>query len=191
MMKTNAVRVLDRLGIEYELREYDVSPDDLSAGTVAAKIGLPPDQVFKTLAAQGDRSGICLAVISANQELNFKALANQTGNRKIDLVPVKEVQALTGYIRGGVTALACKKDYPGIYRRACGNLRRDLGVGRHTRPADFAGSCRLHPSGQGHGRSYRKGEVTWPLSEIGRLTCFSAMCPPLLNLVCCIPRSQT
>jgi Cys-tRNA(Pro)/Cys-tRNA(Cys) deacylase len=111
MMKTNAVRVLDRLGIEYELREYDVSPDDLSAGTVAAKIGLPPDQVFKTLAAQGDRSGICLAVISANQELNFKALANQTGDRKIDLAPVKEVQALTGYIRGGVTALACKKDY--------------------------------------------------------------------------------
>jgi Cys-tRNA(Pro)/Cys-tRNA(Cys) deacylase len=112
MMKTNAARVLDRLGIEYELREYDVSPDDLSAGTVAAKIGLPPDQVFKTLVAHGDRSGICLAVISANQELNFKALANQTGDRKIDLVPVKEVQALTGYIRGGVTALACKKDYP-------------------------------------------------------------------------------
>jgi Cys-tRNA(Pro)/Cys-tRNA(Cys) deacylase len=60
MMKTNAARVLDRLGIEYELREYDVSPDDLSAGTVAAKIGLPPDQVFKTLVAHGDRSGICL-----------------------------------------------------------------------------------------------------------------------------------
>jgi Cys-tRNA(Pro)/Cys-tRNA(Cys) deacylase len=112
MMKTNATRVLDRIGIEYELREYDVSPDDLSAGTVAAKIGLPPDQVFKTLVAHGDRSGICLAVISANQELNCKALANQTGDRKIDLVPVKEVQALTGYIRGGVTVLACKKDYP-------------------------------------------------------------------------------
>jgi Cys-tRNA(Pro)/Cys-tRNA(Cys) deacylase len=55
---------------------------------------------------------MCLAVISANHELNFKALANQTGNRKIDMVPLKEVQALTGYIRGGVTALACKKDYP-------------------------------------------------------------------------------
>ena len=80
--------------------------------TVAAKIGLPPEQVFKTLAVHGDRNGICLAVISANQELNFKALANQTGNRKIDMLPLKEVQALTGYIRGGVTALACKKDYP-------------------------------------------------------------------------------
>jgi|SRR5437016_3526738 len=112
MIKTNAVRALDRLGIKYELREYDVDPDDLSAETVAAKIGLPPEQVFKTLAVHGDRNGICLAVISANQELNFKALANQTGNRKIDMVPLKEVQALTGYIRGGVTALACKKDYP-------------------------------------------------------------------------------
>jgi Cys-tRNA(Pro)/Cys-tRNA(Cys) deacylase len=106
------VRALDRLGIKYELREYDVDPDDLSAETVAAKIGLPLEQVFKTLAIHGDRNGICLAVISANQELNFKALANQTGNRKIDMVPLKEVQALTGYIRGGVTALACKKDYP-------------------------------------------------------------------------------
>ena|SRR6266481_3697092 len=112
MIKTNAVRALDWLGIKYELREYDVDPGDLSAETVAAKIGLPPEQVFKTLAVHGDRNGTCLAVISANQELNFKALANQTGNRKIDMVPLKEVQALTGYIRGGVTALAGKKDYP-------------------------------------------------------------------------------
>jgi Cys-tRNA(Pro)/Cys-tRNA(Cys) deacylase len=112
MIKTNAARVLDRLAINYELREYDVDPDDLSAETVAAKIGLPTEQVFKTLAVRGDRNGVCLAVISANQELNVKALANQTGDRKIDLVPLKEVQALTGYIRGGVTALACKKDYP-------------------------------------------------------------------------------
>jgi Cys-tRNA(Pro)/Cys-tRNA(Cys) deacylase len=112
MIKTHAVRVLDRLAINYELREYDVDLDDLSAETVAAKIGLPTEQVFKTLAVHGDRNGVCLAVISANQELNVKALASQTGDRKIDLVPLKEVQALTGYIRGGVTALACKKDYP-------------------------------------------------------------------------------
>jgi Cys-tRNA(Pro)/Cys-tRNA(Cys) deacylase len=112
MVKTNAVRSLNRLGIDYELREYDVDPDDLSAETVAAKIGLPPEQVFKTLAVKGDRNGICLAVISADQELDFKALAKQTGDRKIDMVPLKEEQALTGYIRGGVTALACKKDYP-------------------------------------------------------------------------------
>jgi Cys-tRNA(Pro)/Cys-tRNA(Cys) deacylase len=112
MVKTNAVRILDGLGIKYELREYTVDPEDLSAETVAAKIGLPPEQVFKTLAVQGDRNGICLAVISANEDLNFKALAQHTGDRKLDMVPLKDVQAVTGYIRGGVTALACKKDYP-------------------------------------------------------------------------------
>src|SRR5215470_20191522 len=112
VVKTNAVRILDGLGINYELREYEVDPDDLSAETVAAKIALPPEQLFKTLAVRGDRHGICLAVIPSNEDLDLKALAHQTGDRKIDMLPLKEVQAATGYIRGGVTALACKKDYP-------------------------------------------------------------------------------
>ena len=118
--KTNAARLLDRMGIHYELREYDVDPDDLAAETVAAKIGLPPEQVFKTLVARGDRSkdrskdgnGISMAVIPGDQELNLKSLAAAAGERKIQLVPVKELQALTGYIRGGVTALAAKRDFP-------------------------------------------------------------------------------
>ena len=110
--KTNAVRLLDRLNIAYELREYEVDPEDLAAETVAAKIGLPAEQVFKTLVAQGDRNGICMAVIPGDAELDLKALAETSGNRKIQLVPVKELQAFTGYIRGGVTALAAKKDYP-------------------------------------------------------------------------------
>lgn len=111
-LKTNAVRVLDGLGIAYELREYDVDPDDLAAETVAAKVGLRAGQVFKTLAVRGDRNGICLAVIPGNAELDFKALAQQTGDRKIEMLPLKEVQAATGYVRGAVTALAGKKDYP-------------------------------------------------------------------------------
>jgi Cys-tRNA(Pro)/Cys-tRNA(Cys) deacylase len=110
--KTNAARLLDQLGIRYELREYEVDPDDLSAETVAAKIGLPPEQVFKTLVARGDRQGIALAVIPGDQELDLKALAAAAGERKIQLVPVKELQALTGYVRGGVTALAAKRDLP-------------------------------------------------------------------------------
>lgn len=110
--KTNAARLLDQMGIHYELCEYEVDPDDLAAETVAGKIGLPPEQVFKTLVARGDRNGICLAVIPGNAELDLKALAAASGDRKIQLVPVKELQALTGYIRGGVTALAAKKDYP-------------------------------------------------------------------------------
>jgi Cys-tRNA(Pro)/Cys-tRNA(Cys) deacylase len=109
--KTNAVRLLDQLGIYYELREYEVDPENLDAGTVAAKVGLPPQQVFKTLVARGDRNGICMAVIPGDAELDLKALASASGDRKIQLLPVKELQGLTGYIRGGVTALAAKKDY--------------------------------------------------------------------------------
>ena len=110
--KTNAARFLDQMGIRYELRDYEVDPDDLAAETVAAKIGLPPEQLFKTLVAQGDRHGICMAVIPANGELDLKALAAVSGDRKIHLVPVKELQKLTGYVRGGVTPLAAKKAYP-------------------------------------------------------------------------------
>jgi Cys-tRNA(Pro)/Cys-tRNA(Cys) deacylase len=110
--KTNAVRLLDQLKIAYELREYEADPEDLAAETVAAKIGMPPEQVFKTLLARGDRNGLCMAVIPGNTELDLKALATTTGDRKIQLVPVKELQGLTGYVRGGVTALAGKKDFP-------------------------------------------------------------------------------
>ena len=96
----------------YEIREYDVDPDDLAAESVAAKVGLPPEQVFKTMVARGDRSGVLFAVVPGDQQLDLKALAKLSGDRKVDTVPLKEVQPLTGYIRGGVTALAAKKHYP-------------------------------------------------------------------------------
>jgi len=111
-MKTNAARLLDRLGISYELREYEVDEDDLTAETVARKIGLPIEQVFKTLVVRGERRGVLLAVVPADAELAPKALARLADDRRVELVPLREVQPLTGYIRGGVTALACKKDYP-------------------------------------------------------------------------------
>lgn len=113
-MKTNAARQLDRLGIAYELREYEVDPDHLEAELVADKIGLPYEKVFKTLLLRGDVNGLCMAVIPANAEVNLKALAAATRDRKMHMVALKEVQPLTGYIRGGVTALACKKPYPVI-----------------------------------------------------------------------------
>ena len=112
MSKTNAIRILEQLGIRFELREYEVDPNDLAAETVAAKVGMPPEQVFKTLVARGDRNGVCLAVIPGNAMLDLKALAKATGDRKTETVSLNEVLPLTGYIRGGVTALACKKDYP-------------------------------------------------------------------------------
>jgi Cys-tRNA(Pro)/Cys-tRNA(Cys) deacylase len=110
--KTNAVRLLDQVGIRYELREYEVDLEDLGAESVAAKISLPPGQLFKTLVADGDRHGICMAVIPGDSELDLKALAAASGDRRIHLVPVKDLQRLTGYVRGGVTALAAKKAYP-------------------------------------------------------------------------------
>lgn len=111
-MKTNAVRILDNLGVSYQLLPYEVDPDDLAAESIAVKVGLPAEQVFKTLVTRGDRTGVCLAVIPGNMHLNLKALAKLSGNRKVEPVALKEVQPLTGYIRGGVTALACKKNYP-------------------------------------------------------------------------------
>jgi Cys-tRNA(Pro)/Cys-tRNA(Cys) deacylase len=112
MAKTNAVRLLDSLGIAYELREYEVDETDLSAESVAAKVGLPAGQVFKTLVVRGDRTGVSFAVIAGDMELDLKALARLSGDRKIDTVALKEVQPLTGYIRGGVTVFGAKKKYP-------------------------------------------------------------------------------
>jgi Cys-tRNA(Pro)/Cys-tRNA(Cys) deacylase len=111
-VKTNAARILDAAGIHYELREYTVEEDDLSAPRVAEKIGMPPEQVFKTLVVRGDRSGVMLASIPANTELDLKALAATSGNKKVELVAVKEVLGLTGYIRGGVSPLGVRKPYP-------------------------------------------------------------------------------
>ena len=111
-MKINAVRLLEEMGVRHELRAYEVARDDLGAETVAAKVGLPAAQVFKTLVAWGDRHGVCFAVVPGDCRLDLKALAWLTGDRKADTVSLKEVQPLTGYVRGGVTVLGAKKAYP-------------------------------------------------------------------------------
>src|SRR3954452_12039438 len=111
-VKTNAARILDAAGIHYELREYEVDENDLSAPHVAEKIGMPPEQVFKTLVVRGDRTGVLMACIPANTELDLKALAAASGNKKVELVAVKEVLGLTGYIRGGVSPIGARKPYP-------------------------------------------------------------------------------
>src|ERR1017187_3225292 len=112
MTKTNAARMLDRAGIHYELREYEVDENDLSAPHVAAAIGMPPEQVFKTLVVRGARTGVLLASIPASAELDLRALAAASGNKKVELVAVKEVLGLTGYIRGGVSPVGTRKPYP-------------------------------------------------------------------------------
>lgn len=116
-MKTNATRILDSLGIRYQLREYEVDPEHLDAETVAAKIGMPAQQVFKTLVVRstdgaGNGRECYFAVIPGSGELDLKALAKLTGDRRIEMAPLKDVQTLTGYIRGGVTVMGAKREFP-------------------------------------------------------------------------------
>ena len=111
-MKTNGARFLDSLDIRYSLREYEVDPEDLTAITVAKKIGMPIEQVFKTLLTTDGAGSHFFAVIPGDAELDFKKLARAAGVRKTEMVFLKEVQPLTGYIRGGVTVFGAKKAYP-------------------------------------------------------------------------------
>ena len=110
--KTNAARQLDALGIAYELRSYEVDPDDLTAISVAHKIGLPAEQVFKTLVTRTHDGDHLFAVVPGDAELDLKKLAAVAGTRKVELAALKDVEPLTGYIRGGVTVLAAKKPFP-------------------------------------------------------------------------------
>ena len=112
MKKTNVARILDQHKIEYRLFGYDVGESDLSAETVAKKIGQPIEIVFKTLVLRGDKTGIIVAVIPGNTEINLKALATLSKNKKCAMAPLKEVQTFTGYIRGGVSPIGMKKKYP-------------------------------------------------------------------------------
>ncbi len=112
MKKTNAARLLDRLGIDYELLEYRVDEQDLSAEHVAQELDLPAEQVFKTIVLRGDKTGVFVCCIPGNGELDLKGAARVTGNKKVELVPLKEILALTGYVRGGCSPLAMKKQYP-------------------------------------------------------------------------------
>lgn len=111
-MKTIAARILDQLNIPYELRDYEVNEHELDAVSVARKVNMSPEAVFKTLVARGDKTGVMMALVSADAELDLKKLANVTGNKKIEMVAVKELLGLTGYIRGGCSPLGAKKKYP-------------------------------------------------------------------------------
>jgi Cys-tRNA(Pro)/Cys-tRNA(Cys) deacylase len=110
--KTIASRILDTKKIPYTLHEYEWNEETLDAVTVAGKVGIPPEQVFKTLVLRGDKTGVLMACIPGHQEVDLKTLAAVSGNKKVEMVPLKEIQTLTGYIRGGVAPLGVKKPYP-------------------------------------------------------------------------------
>jgi Cys-tRNA(Pro)/Cys-tRNA(Cys) deacylase len=141
--KTNAARYLDSLGIRYEIREYAVDPEEFSAIVVAEKIGLPPEQVFKTLLCVTSDQEHIFAVVPGDAELDFKKLAAAAGVRKTEMVSLKEVQPLTGYVRGGVTVFGAKKDFP-VYVDETVELFDTISVSAGTRgvqvllsPADY------------------------------------------------------
>ena len=110
--KTNAARILEGLSISYELHMAEVDESDLSAVTMAHKLGVDPACVFKTLVARGDKTGVLMACIPAHAELNLKALAAASGNKHVEMTPLKDVRPLTGYVRGGCSPLGGKKNYP-------------------------------------------------------------------------------
>ena len=128
--KTNAARKLDELGIAYELIAFDVDENDLSAETAAAAVGMPEERVYKTLVTRGDKTGVMEVCLPAGKELDFKALATASGNKSAALVPLKEVQQLTGYIRGGCSPIGGKKEYPVyIYEDAANHERIAINAG--------------------------------------------------------------
>ena len=119
MHKTNAARLLDNQGVSYDLIEYQVDEDDLSAVTLARKIGIDPEQIFKTLVLRGDKTGVFVAVIPGNGEVDLKKAARISGNKSAAMVQQKELLGLTGYIRGGCSPIGMKKNYPVFIHETC------------------------------------------------------------------------
>ena len=111
-MKTNAIRLVEQAKIQFDLKYYEVDESDLSGETVAAKIGLPVEQVFKTLITLGDSTGYLFALIPTGTSLDMKAFAKAAGNRKVELVALRDVLTVTGYLRGGVSPIGAKKNFP-------------------------------------------------------------------------------
>lgn len=119
MNKTNAARLLDQQKIAYELIPYEVDENDLSAQHIADQLGEDIEQVFKTLVLQGDRSGFFVCVVPCGSEVDLKKAARATGNKKCDLIPMKQLLPLTGYIRGGCSPIGMKKAFPTLFHESC------------------------------------------------------------------------
>ncbi len=121
-LKTNAARLLDKAKIAYELIPYSIDPDNLAASHVAEKLGEDINQVFKTLVLRGDKTGHIVCVIPGNREVNLKKAAKISGNKKVEMIPMKELLPTTGYIRGGCTPIGMKKQFPTFIQQECQSL---------------------------------------------------------------------
>ena len=130
--KTNAARILDNLKISYEVKTYEVDEEDLSAVHVAETMGLDISTIFKTLVARGDKNGVIMAVINGADEVDLKSLAKASGNKSVEMVALKELQPLTGYIRGGCSPLGAKKTYP-VYIDSKAMLQEKISISAGVR----------------------------------------------------------
>ena len=132
MSKTNAIRILEAQKINHSVHAYEVDEDDLSGTTVAHKIGAAEETVFKTLVAEGEKNGINVFCVPVTEELNLKKAASASGNKKIEMVKVKDLFDLTGYIRGGCSPIGMKKNYP-VYMEETAQLFEAVYVSAGTR----------------------------------------------------------
>jgi Cys-tRNA(Pro)/Cys-tRNA(Cys) deacylase len=118
IQKTNAMRLLSQAGISFDLKTYPVDEADLSGTTVAAEVGLPPSQVYKTLVAKGDHSGYLVCMIPVDREIDLKRLAVASDNKRVELIPAKDLLTITGYVRGGCSPVGMKKKFPTFIEEA-------------------------------------------------------------------------
>lgn len=141
--KTNAARLLDKAKIRYELIAYEVDENDLSAVHVAAQLNEPVDSVFKTLVLKGDKTGYFVCIIPGAEELDLKKAAKISGNKSCELIPMKELLSITGYIRGACSPVGMKKRFPGFIHESCLNFEKiyvsagKRGLQLHLDPRDL------------------------------------------------------
>ena len=152
--KTNALRILDGLGIAYRTIAYEVDEEDLSAESVAAKVGLDPERVFKTLALRGASGAVFLACVPAGSELDLKKAARAAGEKSVDMLPLKELQPTTGYVRGGCSPIGAKRKFP-VYLDETATLFEEISVSAGQRglqvllaPEELRRAATEQPGGQ-------------------------------------------
>ncbi|HOX48618.1 MAG TPA: Cys-tRNA(Pro) deacylase [Spirochaetales bacterium] len=152
--KTNALRILDGLGIAYRTIAYEVDEEDLSAESVAAKVSLDPERVFKTLALRGASGAVFLACVPAGSELDLKKASKAAGEKSVDMLPLKELQPTTGYVRGGCSPIGAKRKFP-VYLDETATLFEEISVSAGQRglqvllaPEELRRAASEQPGGQ-------------------------------------------
>ena len=173
--KTNAARILDSLGIAYELRAYEVDPADLTAAAVARKIGMPLPSVFKTLLTRIDGADPVFAVVPGDAEVALKKLAAAAGGRRAELMPLVNVEPLTGYVRGGVTVPGAKKGFPAFVHASLLDFEQvSVSAGARGLQMVLAPKDYLRAIAESTGHAAAVVEIAKPIADAGTQTVYTA-----------------